>query len=413
MRNKSKTRGGLILVTVLWVVVLFSIIALTAGRNSRLDTKVCIADVQGCKLKWACWAGTETAVAVLKDDTSVSDSLNDMWAMENEDFNDIELGDCICDVVVIDEASKLNINTASKAQFMALPDMTEDVADSIIDWRDKNDQPQTSGVEAGYYQNLSYPYAIRNDSFQTVRELLMVRGITEEMLYGIASDPLDSGWIDYLTCYSFDSNKDSQGNNRVNVNKADEKRLTSKLDISKSHAKWIVENRPKKGYESIADLINTKSSKKSQQGKKSDSDQAQPIDLQTFYGIVDKLTISDKKRVQGRINVNTASKTVLAVFLGGDEKAEILANNIIDYRMGLVEGMENIGDLSNVEAMDVGTFKKIAESITTRSDVYCIVSTASIAGSDSKVSASMQTEAVIDRTAEKGRILYSYQGVSN
>jgi type II secretory pathway component PulK len=248
------TDGDNVLVTVLWVVVVLTIMAAVLGRKSRLDTKVCFARIEGLRCKWACRAGIETAIGVLNEDTRESDCLTDLWSDNDEDFNDILLERCSFTTRVIDEASKLNVNAATKGQLLELP--------------------SEGGVESGYYEELAFGYMARNGPFRTIRELLLVKDVTEELFYGEDTNfnnqldynerdgdksppvddgdsELDLGWIAYLTCYSYDNNKDAGGNQRININKANQNELTRSLNIRSSQAKWIVDNRPNKGYQSI------------------------------------------------------------------------------------------------------------------------------------------------------------------
>jgi type II secretory pathway component PulK len=427
-------KKGLVLVAVLWLVMVLILIAAVAGRNSRLDTKVCVTGTEELRCKWACRAGMETAIAVLNDDLRGSDSLTDLWSENDTDFNDVGLGECIFTVRVVDEASKLNINTVSGEQLLRLEreGMTEEIADAIIDWRDKDDTPHQGGVESGYYLNLRYGYPIRNERFRTIRELLLVKGVTEELLYGEDTnlngkldywekdgdespppdnkdDKLDKGWIAYLTCYSYDKNRDASGNERININEADEEKLTKELNISKPHAKWIVKNRKGKGYSSIADLINDKSPKEAKKGSKEESDEAVALDLQTFKDIADKITVNDGEIIPGKVNVNTAPKEVLAVLLGGDETAKQLADEIINHRDSLLSGMQSTAEVLNVKSMSVKTFKKIANLITTRSDVFTVRCLAT-ADRGRVPGAKLQTEAVVDRSSTPCKIFYWYQG---
>jgi len=61
-------RKGLVLVTVLWVVIVLTIIVAVLGRKSRLDAKVCLARTEALRCKWACRAGIEKAIGVLNED---------------------------------------------------------------------------------------------------------------------------------------------------------------------------------------------------------------------------------------------------------------------------------------------------------------------------------------------------------
>ena len=147
-----KTDGvekGFILVAVLWLKVLLIAMVAISARNSRLDMKVRAVRTEELRCRWAGRAGLEKAVGILNEDTKESDSLLDLWSDNDEDFNDIPLEGCRFTVRVIDESSKLNVNVATKAQLMELPDMIEEIADAIIDWRDKNDETSGLGVETG------------------------------------------------------------------------------------------------------------------------------------------------------------------------------------------------------------------------------------------------------------------------
>jgi type II secretory pathway component PulK len=436
--NTDGNRKGLVLVAVLWVVVVLMAIVAVLGRKSRLDMKVCLARTEGVRCKWACRAGIEKAIGVLNEDTRESDSLTDLWSDNEEDFNDIPLQRCFFTVQVIDEASKLNINTVTKGQLLELPEMVEEVADSIIDWRDNDDTPSEGGAEAGYYENLQFGYMTRNGPFRTIRELLLVKDVTEQLLYGEDTNfngrldynerdgeesapyddgdsELDKGWIAYLTCHSYDNNTDAEGNQKININSASANQMTSSLGISSSQAQWIVDERPQNGYGSIGDLVSTNSPQAPQGGQSGGpggSNQAQPLDRQTFSQIADKITVDDGAKVPGKVNINTASAIVLAALLGGGDTAEQTAQEIIAYREGLMYGIESIGELLDLGSISIDTFKTIAGFAVTRSDVYTIhcVGTADQGGTSGF---SLWTEAVVDRSSSPCQILYWYQGASN
>lgn len=434
-RRRTSRRKGLVLVAVLWAAVLLMVIVASTGRDSRLDTKISFSGINQIRCKWACRAAVTTAVAVLNEDIGPSDSLIDIWSENDEDFNNVTLEQCRFDVRVVDEAGKLNVNTATREQLLGLDYMTEDVADAIIDWRDSDDTPGTQGVEGGYYENLDFRYSIRNAPFRTVRELLLVRGVTLELLYGEdtnfngmldynerdgdeswpmddGDDELDGGWIDCLTCYSYDKNEDAEGGTRTNINDADQSELERALSIPGPVARWIVDNRSSSQYESISDLISSSSPKQAASSASGGSEQAQPIDMETFYAIADKITVSSEDRVLGKVNINTAPSQVIRALLGGDERAEQLATDVLKYREGLTEGMASIADLLQAGVLDIDSFKRIAGNLTTRSNVFTVYSFAS-STSGAGPGPKMASEVVVDRSATPVQVLYSYQGAGN
>ncbi|MCL5278752.1 MAG: type II secretion system protein GspK [Planctomycetes bacterium] len=429
--NSGRDNQGMILIAVLWMIAVMTALAAIVGQTSRLNMKMAASATDEVRCKWACRAGTENAIAVLTEDLKDSDSLLDLWSDNDEDFNDVELERCRYTVRVTDEAGKLNINTVTKDQLMALPYMEEYIADAILDWRDGDDEPRTQGVEAGYYENLLVPYKIRNGPLRTIRELLQVKGVTEDLLYGEdtnlngqldanekdrelsppldnGDEVLDQGWIAFLTCYSYEKNVDAAGNARVNINQADQKKLESDLGLSSAQAKWIVDNRGG-GYKSIADLLNDKSPKTSSgQSSAPGQNQAEPIDWQTFGQIADKITVSGEQKILGRVNINTAPREVLVALFGGDDQAEQLAHTVMANRSSLMYGFQSIAELLDQQGMTLEKFKALAEQITVRSDVYTIrcFATAQTSG------ARMQTECVVDRGQTPCAILYGYQGAN-
>ncbi|MHC5059811.1 MAG: type II secretion system protein GspK [Planctomycetota bacterium] len=412
--DKFRLGKGVVLVSVMWVIVLLTVVITTVAKTSRLDTRISLARADKVRSKWTCRAGVETAIAVLNDDfdTNYSDSLDDLWSSNPADFNDVPLDGCSFTVEVTDEAGKLNLNTATKDQLMEFPNMTEEIAASILDWRDEDDDIREGGAEAGYYVNLPYGYEIRNGNFKMVRELLLVKGVTQALLYGGSGPEIteaSAGWINYLTCYSYENNQDSSGNSRININSANENRLRRGLDISRPYAKWIVDNR-KDGFKSIGELISNNSPAKPKKNGNSGSGgsvQAEPLDMETFFNIADKITVIDEEQIPGKVNVNTAPVRVLVALFEGDEQ---LAADIVAYRSGLAGGLADIGDLGQVTGFarkDVA--KKYIDAVTTRSSVYTINSLA-------RAHATMavhNVEAVVDRAESPARIVYWRAGAQN
>jgi len=99
------------------------------------------------------------------------------------------------EVRIGNESGKININRANESMLKMMFgrfDLAENesavIADSILDWRDTNDLHRLNGAENDYYRSLPKPYKCKNGDFDTVEELLMVRGITPELFYGGLKD---------------------------------------------------------------------------------------------------------------------------------------------------------------------------------------------------------------------------------
>jgi len=220
-------------------------------------------------------------------------------------------------------------------------------------------------------------------------------------------DHLDPGWIASLTCYAYENNGDAAGNRRVNITQANQQQLQDQLGIKASQAKWVVDNRGQ-GFKSIADLINDSSPKTSSSGSSGNQDQAEPIDLETFRRIADRITISDQAKIPGKININTADRLTLAALFVGDDQSEQIALCIIADRASLLYGFTSVADLLNQQSVNMQRFKAVADMITVRSDVFMVqcLATADVSG------ATFRTECIVDRSASPATILYWYQGAN-
>src|SRR6266404_2386273 len=109
---------------------------------------------------------------------------------------------------------------------------------------------------------------------RTIRELLMVRGVTADLLFGDDAEqngfldaengtaagkkgagPLDGGWSDLLTVDSWIRNVNAGGDRRINIQMDDENTLSSVKGITADIAKAIVAYRGQKQFESLGDLL--------------------------------------------------------------------------------------------------------------------------------------------------------------
>lgn len=151
---------------------------------------------------------------------------------------------------LMDESGKLNLNILGQLQLtddeartllMGVPGMTEDIADAIRDWIDSDDEMLPYGAEtADTYAAMSPPYSAKNGPLESIDELLMVRGVTPQLLYGEdanrnglldpnendaeASPPLDNadglldpGWVAFFTVHSRESNLRSDGTPKIDL----------------------------------------------------------------------------------------------------------------------------------------------------------------------------------------------------
>ncbi|HEX9190908.1 MAG TPA: type II secretion system minor pseudopilin GspK [Candidatus Deferrimicrobiaceae bacterium] len=138
--------------------------------------------------------GIGAARVALRQDArdNAYDTLDEIWSRPAPP---IDLGDGTARVTIEDEERKINLNrlvlpngNAPDEQRLAifrrlLDDLGVDaaVADAVVDWLDNDDTPRVGGAESAYYLGLPYPYRAKNDLFDTVGELRLVRGVTPKV----------------------------------------------------------------------------------------------------------------------------------------------------------------------------------------------------------------------------------------
>lgn len=147
----------------------------------------------------------------------------------------------------------------ARSLLLALPGMTEETADCILDFIDEDDEPRDFGVESEYYESLASPYSAKNGPLDSVEELLLVKGVTPFLMFGadanrngvidaseqqmnVAMQSQDGsmslGWSAYLTVYSLENSKRDDGTPRININSDDLETLYADLGEALGNDDW-------------------------------------------------------------------------------------------------------------------------------------------------------------------------------
>jgi DNA uptake protein ComE-like DNA-binding protein len=421
MRNQAS-----ILVGLLWCVALLALVVVSALHTATMDLKV--AKNYGDKIQahYLALAGIEKARALLyqaarnrgDSGTSLDRQLFDapgqfraipfgrgefsVFHRESQD----EGGGVVFGVS--DEESRLNINTATAEALTNISGMSVDIAAAILAWRGQASDTNVAGANADYYASLQPPYQPRNGPFQTIRELLMVRGVTPELLFGSdarqngflpeaggepgnasGTDSLpqagDGGWAAMMTVDSSVANLNAAGARRVNIQNADETELAGVTGITPALARAIVQYRGQHPYQSIADLLDVttnqnQTAQAATAGAGASGQTISPnggnaggpqlIDENLLTDIADDVTVDATPDEAGLLNINTASLDALLCLPGMDrERAQAV------YNYARSQGaFANIAWLLKVPRLDRDLFKQVAPLVTARSETFRILS---------------------------------------
>jgi DNA uptake protein ComE-like DNA-binding protein len=442
MKGRCRKVSAMVIVLVLWAVALLALLA--GGLSFAVRQNLAISNIENDRIvaHWMARAGVERAVAELKDDVTKMDMQRESWGDDEDAFKGVKLIGGSFSVMygddrdipevrygVCDENGKLNINSATKEQLMELPNMTAPIASAIIDWRDSNEEPETDGIERSYYAAKVHPYTIRNGMFKTVRELLLVRGVTPELFYGedlnvnglldenendgansVPMDntdgKLDRGWYAYVTVYSYNRNTNVMGNKRLNLKTADAGTISQRLSLESWAADAIVKARNENKLNHLIDLMEVRrdtsdgkaADVKGDMNDRDESEKDYAVTKNMFRQIVDEVTLKDDEVLMGQINVNTAPVTVLKTLPGMDNE---LASAIDRYRQG-GGGFTTIADLLELSSMTKEKFSKMEDFLTVRSSVFMVRSY----GQSESVLAGARIECVVDRSEDVPKYFY-------
>jgi hypothetical protein len=380
---------GTILIVTIWVVLVLAGLALVFARSMRVAAIVSANHVASLKAESIAAGASEFIMAKLAAD---AEEVGDL--MESQPYEAVELGedyfwvlrsnledDDEFDYGLTDEAGKINLNSASEEMLLRLPGMTAELAASIIDWRDEDDEISAGGAEDEYYLLLSEPYNCKNSALETAEEILLIKGASQELLYGEdtnlngvlddnendgdLSEPddnrngrLDTGFYDYVTVYSVEANVDSEGGQRINVNDAGARgELQSLLqEILKEErvleVMGLIPTNP--SFENILEFYYMSG-----------------LEFEEFTQIADRLTTSNEDTMPGMVNVNTASKEVLLCLPGLEEND---AEQLISYRSG-DNDLASIAWVTNVldreKAVGIGSYITV-RSFQYSADIVCL-----------------------------------------
>ena len=245
----SRLHNGVALIVVLWVIMVLSLMIGGFAFTMYVETEVASYGRKELKAEMLARAGVEVARMQLQLNKRPAmeagiDTLRQDWASNDTWYVDHALGDGIYNVKVIDEESKLPINSATLGQLhklftlLGVEASDEDViVDSILDWMEPGDLHRLNGAKTDYYSALNPPYRCKNGPMDRVEELLLVRGVTPKLFYGAPAkdeEPVRPGLADLVTTIS---------EGQINVNTATPIALQAALELSDAQLEIILARR--------------------------------------------------------------------------------------------------------------------------------------------------------------------------
>jgi len=208
--SRFTPQTGIALVIVMISIFVLTILAAGFAFSMKVETKLAQHANNETELQWLGRSGVEYArwVLVLQGTCPMEpyDALNQPWATGTpsglcatngglaEVQSEVHLGHGYFTWKMTDLERKWNINTANESilqQALLLtgvdPSEMTPIINSILDWIDTDDNPRIQGTESEYYKTLEPPYEAKNGPIDDLAELLLIRGITPELYWGLSS----------------------------------------------------------------------------------------------------------------------------------------------------------------------------------------------------------------------------------
>ncbi len=188
-------RCGMALVLTILIVSLLTITVFDIFHESWIQTVLASVYRDDTRAFYAARSGQDAAKLILLEDARSPirrDALTEEWAQSTIP---LPIDNEYAWIEIRDESGKINLNSLTTSRgfpnerwikifsrLLRRLEINEGIADSLVDWMDRDSEPRPDGAEDGYYSSLKNPYRAKNAKLDSVDELLLVRGFTPKVM---------------------------------------------------------------------------------------------------------------------------------------------------------------------------------------------------------------------------------------
>jgi general secretion pathway protein K len=207
MRLSNK---GIALPLVLWTITVLMSLVFSFALATRAEMRMSSSFRTSVEKKFLAEAGIERALLELNYLMIVGQTKDSLetWKTDNSIHKEA-IGKASYEVGIMDESGKISINALNDSTAIVLrnllihlgvsPEASDIIVDSILDWKDEDNLHRLNGAEDDYYLSLPTPYKARNGNFRSPEELLLVKGMTDDIYFGKGKT---KGLCSFITVFS-------------------------------------------------------------------------------------------------------------------------------------------------------------------------------------------------------------------
>jgi len=231
--NTIRDRQGSALLVALWVLLMLSLLIGSFAFDMHIEANITSYYRKRMQSQQLALGGVELAKLTLvksteavggEEEPDFSGELNEDVLMAAERLAkggkvtvNRSLGPGEIQITIYPAESRFNVNMISEEQWENLLDYTlvpedlwDELIDAFLDWGDENDLHRVNGAESddSFYEDRGYK--VKNAPLDTIEELTLIKGFTDEIVYGVPGEISDAtqgeaapaGLIHHLTTWS-------------------------------------------------------------------------------------------------------------------------------------------------------------------------------------------------------------------
>lgn len=209
MKSVYSNQRGIALIVVILMISVIVVLTIQLNRASRAELYDAANLSDGIRLRYVAKSGFNAVQALLLNHKPNFDTLTQEWAKTDELSKSFENAFDFGRVRVFteDESGKIPvnrlltggavnpvvremmINLLSLPEYRLEEERVQIIVDSLKDWLDSDSEVTGKGAESEYYKSLDKPYSAKNASIESMEELLMIKGFSNDLYRGTADTP--------------------------------------------------------------------------------------------------------------------------------------------------------------------------------------------------------------------------------